>query len=125
MHNYIQTPLAPEAIGPYSQAILSGDTLYISGQIPFDPETMTLVSEDIQEQTKRCLENIKAIVEAAGLTMNHIVKVGIFTTNMHDFPLINEVYGEYFNEHKPARSTVEVSRLPRNVKIEIEAIAKC
>lgn len=124
MINYIQTPFAPEAIGPYSQAVLAGDTLYISGQIPFNPETMLLVSDDIQEQTQRCLENLKAIVEAAGLTMNHVVKVGIFITNMDDFPLINEVYGSYFSEHQPARSTVEVSRLPRDVKIEIEAIAK-
>ena len=81
MINVIQTPFAPEAIGPYSQAILAGDTLYISGQIPYNPETMTLVSDDIQEQTQRCLENLKAIVEAAGLTLNQVVKVGIFITN--------------------------------------------
>ncbi|MGL4953148.1 MAG: RidA family protein [Culicoidibacterales bacterium] len=121
--NSIQTNFAPEAIGPYSQAILAGDTLYISGQIPFDPQTMTLVSDDIQVQTHQCLKNLQAIVEAAGLTMKQVVKVGIFIINMDEFTLINEVYAEYFSEHQPARSTVEVSRLPRDVKIEIEAIA--
>ncbi|MGL5916408.1 MAG: RidA family protein [Culicoidibacterales bacterium] len=121
--NSIQTNFAPEAIGPYSQAILAGDTLYISGQIPFDPQAMTLVSDDIQAQTHQCLKNLQAIVEAAGLTMKQVVKVGIFIINMDEFTLINEVYAEYFSEHQPARSTVEVSRLPRDVKIEIEAIA--
>lgn len=121
--NIIQTPKAPAAIGPYSQAVLAGDTLYISGQIPFEPKTMTLISEDIQEQTRQCLENLKAIVEAAGLSMNQIVKVGIFITNMDDFTLINEVYAEYFTTHQPARSTIQVARLPRDVQIEIDAIA--
>ncbi|MGL5296827.1 MAG: RidA family protein [Culicoidibacterales bacterium] len=123
MMKAIQTPHAPEAIGPYSQAIFSGDTLYISGQIPFDPKTMTLVSQDIVEQTKQSLENVKAVVEAAGLTLENVVKVGIFITDMDEFVKINEVYAQYFMNHKPARSTVEVSRLPRDVKIEIEAIA--
>ncbi|MGL5550184.1 MAG: RidA family protein [Culicoidibacterales bacterium] len=121
--NIIQTDFAPQAIGPYSQAVLAGDTLYVSGQIPFDPQTMTLVSDDVQEQTHQCLKNLQAIVEAAGLTMKQIVKVGIFITDMDEFALINEVYAQYFSEHKPARSTVQVARLPRDVKIEIEAIA--
>ncbi|MGL4971874.1 MAG: RidA family protein [Culicoidibacterales bacterium] len=123
MMNIIQTDFAPQAIGPYSQAVLAGDTLYVSGQIPFDPQTMTLVSDDVQEQTHQCLKNLQAIVEAAGLTMKQIVKVGIFITDMDEFALINEVYAQYFSEHKPARSTVQVARLPRDVKIEIEAIA--
>lgn len=119
----ISTPLAPEAIGPYSQAIEANGTLYISGQIPLNPETMNVISDNITEQTHQCLKNIDAILHAAGYTLNHVVKCGIFLNNMTDFSEVNEIYGQYFNEQKPARSCVQVARLPRDVKIEIEAIA--
>ena len=117
------TENAPKALGPYSQAIMVGNTLYVSGQIPFVPETMTLVSEDIQAQTRQSIKNIKAIVNEAGGELSDIVKVNVFVKNIEDFDKINEVYAEYFSEAKPARALVEVARLPRDVKIEIEAIA--
>ena len=123
MKKIIMTENAPKALGPYSQAIMVGNTLYVSGQIPFVPETMTLVSEDIQAQTRQSIENIKAIVNEAGGELSDIVKVNVFVKNIEDFDKINEVYAEYFNEAKPARALVEVARLPRDVKIEIEAIA--
>lgn len=123
MKKIITTENAPKALGPYSQAIMVGNTLYVSGQIPFVPETMTLVSEDIQSQTRQSIENIKAIVNEAGGELSDIVKVNVFVKNIEDFDKINEVYAEYFSEAKPARALVEVARLPRDVKIEIEAIA--
>lgn len=123
MKKIIMTENAPKALGPYSQAIMVGNTLYVSGQIPFVPETMTLVSEDIQAQTRQSIENIKAIVNEAGGELSDIVKVNVFVKNIEDFDKINEVYAEYFSEAKPARALVEVARLPRDVKIEIEAIA--
>mgnify|MGYP000104844484 FL=1 len=123
MKKIIMTENAPKALGPYSQAIMVGNTLYVSGQIPFVPETMTLVSEDIQSQTRQSIENIKAIVNEAGGELSDIVKVNVFVKNIEDFDKINEVYAEYFSEAKPARALVEVARLPRDVKIEIEAIA--
>lgn len=123
MKKTISTPNAPAAIGPYSQAIQAGNTIYVSGQIPFVPETMTLVSDDVKEQTKQALENIKAILEAAGSNLNQVVKASVFVKDINDFNAINEIYGTYFNETKPARALVEVSRLPRDVKIEIEVIA--
>lgn len=119
----ISTPHAPAAIGPYSQAIEANGVLYISGQIPFHPETMTCIGEDIAQQTDQCLKNIKAILEEAGYTLENVVKCGIFIKDMDDFAKINEVYGTYFSNHKPARACVEVARLPRDVKIEIEATA--
>ena len=123
MKKIIMTENAPKALGPYSQAIMVGNTLYVSGQIPFVPETMTLVSEDIQAQTRQSIENIKAIVNEAGGELSDIVNVIVFVKNIEDFDKINEVYAEYFSEAKPARALVEVARLPRDVKIEIEAIA--
>ena len=123
MKKIIMTENAPKALGPYSQAIMVGNTLYVSGQIPFVSETMTLVSEDIQAQTRQSIENIKAIVNEAGGELSDIVKVNVFVKNIEDFDKINEVYAEYFSEAKPARALVEVARLPRDVKIEIEAIA--
>ena len=123
MKKIIMTENAPKALGPYSQAIMVGNTLYVSGQIPFVPETMTLVSEDIQAQTRQSIENIKAIVNEAGGELSDIVIVNVFVKNIEDFDKINEVYAEYFSEAKPARALVEVARLPRDVKIEIEAIA--
>lgn len=121
--NIISTPHAPAAIGPYSQAIEANGTLYISGQIPFDPQTMTCVSEDVSAQTDQCLKNIQAILTEAGYSLENVVKCGIFIKNMDDFTRINDVYGTYFSTHKPARACVEVARLPRDVLIEIEAIA--
>ena len=121
--NIISTKNAPAAIGPYSQAIEANGTLYISGQIPLDPETMTFVSDDVAEQTEQCLKNLKAILEHAGYSLENVVKCGIFLADMNDFASVNEVYSRYFNEHKPARACVEVARLPRDAKIEIEAIA--
>ncbi len=119
----IHTEKAPAALGPYSQAIEVNGTLYVSGQIPFIPETMTCVSDDVQEQTKQSLENLKAIIEEAEYTLNDVVKCGVFIKDMNDFPLINEIYAQYFSENKPARACVEVARLPKDVKVEIECIA--
>ncbi|KXZ40120.1 2-iminobutanoate/2-iminopropanoate deaminase [Alkalithermobacter thermoalcaliphilus JW-YL-7 = DSM 7308] len=119
----IHTENAPKAIGPYSQAIKAGNMLFISGQVPFDPVTMEIVSQDVQEQTKRVLENLKAILEAANASFDNVVKTTVFIKDMDDFAKINEVYAEYFKDNKPARACVEVARLPRDVKVEIEAIA--
>lgn len=119
----IQTDRAPKAIGPYSQAVRYENLLFISGQIAIDPTTNQFIGGDIRQQTVRVLENIKAIVEEAGLNLNHVIKTTIYLKNMGDFPVVNEIYGQYFKDHKPARATVEVSRLPKDALIEIEAIA--
>ncbi len=119
----IHTDLAPKAVGPYSQGVFVKDTLYVSGQIPFDPKTNTLVSEDIKEQTRQSLNNVLMVVEASGLTKENIVRCTVFMTDLSDFPLMNEVYSQFFGDHKPARAAVEVRRLPKDVKIEIDAIA--
>ncbi len=119
----INTPKAPAALGPYSQAIEVNGTLYISGQIPFVPETMTLVSGDVKAQTRQSLENLKAILDEAGYTFNDVVKASCFIKDMNDFAAVNEVYAEYLGEAKPARACVEVARLPKDVKVEIELIA--
>jgi len=123
-HTIISTEDAPAAIGPYSQGIVAevSKMLFVSGQIPFDPKTMKLVSEDIGEQTKQVLENVQAVVRAAGCDLSQVVKTTIFLKDMNDFARVNEVYGQYFSDFKPARATVEVSRLPKDVKIEIDAI---
>lgn len=123
MKRVIHTEKAPAALGPYSQGIEVNGTLYVSGQISFVPETMTLVSDDVKAQTRQSLENVKAIVEAAGYTMKDVVKAGVFIKNMDDFAAINEVYAEYLGDVKPARACVEVARLPKDVKVEIEVIA--
>lgn len=123
MKKIIHTDKAPAALGPYSQAIEINGMLFVSGQIPFVPETMTLISEDVKEQTKQSLENIKAIIESAGYSMSDVVKASVFIKNMNDFTAINEVYNEYLGEVKPARACVEVARLPKDVKVEIEVIA--
>ena len=120
---FIVTKKAPSAVGPYSQGVMVKDTLYVSGQIPFVPETMTLVSDDIRKQTKQSLVNILAIVEEAGLKKTDIVKCNVYMINLSDFGAMNEVYAEFFGDHKPARAAVEVRRLPKDVQIEIEAIA--
>jgi len=119
----IETTNAPAAIGPYAQAVEVGNTLYISGQIPFEPTTMELISEDIKEQTDQCLKNIKAILAEAGYSIENIVKCMIFLADMDDFTAVNEIYSKHFNDHKAARACVEVARLPRDVKIEIDATA--
>ena len=123
MKKIIHTEKAPAALGPYSQGIEINGTFFISGQIPFVPETMTLVSEDIQDQTKQSLENVKAILEAAEYTFKDVVKATVFIKNMEDFALMNEVYNEYLGNIKPARACVEMARLPKDVKVEIEVIA--
>jgi len=119
----IHTDKAPKAIGPYSQAIQAGNFLFLSGQIPLDPASGELVKGDIREQARRVLENLKGVLESQKLGMEDVVKVTIFLKDMGNFSQVNEVYGAYFPSSPPARSTVEVARLPRDVDIEIEAIA--
>lgn len=123
MKKIIHTKKAPAALGPYSQAVEVNGVLFVSGQIPFVPETMALISEDIQDQPKQSLENIGAILEAAGYTFKNVIKATVFIKNMEDFALMNEVYNEYLGNIKPARACVEVARLPKDVKVEIEVIA--
>lgn len=122
MKEKIHTRFAPDAIGTYSQAIRTGDTVYFSGQIPLDPGTMTLVVGDIAAQAKQVFANMQEVARAAGGTLDHIVKLSIFLTDLTHFPIVNEVMAEFFNEPYPARSTVQVSALPRGAQIEIEAI---
>ncbi len=119
----IYTEKAPKAIGPYSQAIKYENLVFISGQIAIDPNTQEFIGGDIEAQTRRVMENIKAILEEAGLNFNHIIKTTIYLKNLSDFEKVNKIYGEYFTEHKPARATVEVSNLPKGALVEIEAIA--
>jgi 2-iminobutanoate/2-iminopropanoate deaminase len=119
----IQTEKAPKAIGPYSQAIQAGNLLFLSGQIPIDPKTGELVKGDIRKQTQQVLENIKGVLESQGLGMEDIVKVTIFLKDIGNFNQVNEVYATYFPSSPPARSTVQVAKLPKDADIEIEAIA--
>jgi 2-iminobutanoate/2-iminopropanoate deaminase len=124
MKKIIHTQDAPAPIGPYNQAVLSGNTLYTSGQIAIDPKSGELVTSNIQDETRRVMENLKAVLAAAEMTFENIVKVSIFISDMNDFSKINEVYATYFNEETaPARETVEVANLPKFVNIEISAIA--
>jgi 2-iminobutanoate/2-iminopropanoate deaminase len=123
MKKIIQIPGAPAPIGPYSQAILINGTLYVSGQIPLNPMSGELVIEDIETSTHQILRNIKSLVEEAGLKMTNIVKCSIFLKNMDDFAKVNAVYASYFSENPPARETVQVSKLPMDVPIEISCIA--
>ncbi len=124
MKKIINTPKAPAPIGPYNQAVLIKDTLYISGQIPIDPATGNLVEGDIKKETKQSMENLKAILEEAGMTFEHVIKSSIFIKDMNQFAEINEVYGTYFNvDTAPARETVEVANLPKFVNVEISMIA--
>ena len=119
----INTDQAPEAIGPYSQAIQAGNMIYTSGQIALDPATGEMVSPDIKAQTKQAMENLKSVIEAGGSDMNQVVKVTLYIKDMNDFGTINEIYCNYFKDACPARSCVEVSALPKGALIEIEAIA--
>lgn len=124
MKTIITTAKAPDPIGPYNQAVLSGNTLYTSGQIAFNPKTGALVLDDIKTETKQVMENMKAVLEAGGMTFDNVVKTSIFISDMNNFSQINEVYGDYFNEATaPARETVQVARLPRDVNVEISMIA--
>lgn len=118
----IHTNSAPAAIGPYSQAIKAGNTVYMSGQIPLDPKSMELVKGDISVQTKRVFDNLAAVAEAAGGSLAHAVKVNIFLTDLADFAAVNEVMKQYFNEPFPARACVGVASLPRGAEVEIEAV---
>ncbi len=119
----IKTKLAPDPIGPYSQAVLAGDMLYISGQICIDPATGELKKKDIQEETHQVMHNLKAILSEAGMNFNNVIKTSIFIMDMHQFVSINEVYGKYFERDFPARETVQVSALPKFVNVEISMIA--
>lgn len=114
---------APAAIGPYSHAVLHSGLIFCSGQVPLDPETMTLVGDDIETQTKQVMKNIEAVLTGLGSSLHQIIKTTIFLDNMEDFPKLNKVYEECLKGHKPARSTVEVAKLPLGALIEIECIA--
>ena len=119
----VQTDQAPAAIGPYSQAMIANGLVFTAGQIPLDPATMQLVEDNIAAQTERVMRNVAAVLQAAGADLSTVVKTTVFLRDMNDFAAMNEVYGRHFGEHKPARSTVQVARLPRDVAVEIEAIA--
>ena len=122
-HQVIHTDNAPKAIGPYSQAVKAGNMLFVSGQVPFVPETMEIVEGDVKAQTAQSLKNVQAILAEARLDFSHVVKSTVFIKDMNEFAQINEVYAEFFGENKPARACVEVARLPKDVKVEIEVIA--
>ena len=119
----IQTKGAPEAIGPYSQAILAGDFIFYSGQIPLDPQTGELVEGGIVEQTERVMENMQAVLHGSGKDFSHVIKVTIYLTDLADFATVNEIYGEHFDEMPPARACVQVAALPKGAMIEIDWIA--
>ncbi|MDF1507999.1 Rid family detoxifying hydrolase [Robertmurraya sp. DFI.2.37] len=119
----ITTNKAPEALGPYSQAIKVGEYLFLSGQIPINPESNKVEAVGIKEQTRQVMDNIRSLLESEGLGLENIVKTTIFIINMEQFSIVNEEYGAILGSHRPARSTIEVSRLPKDVLIEIEAIA--
>lgn len=119
----VNTPNAPQAIGPYSQAVITESMIYTSGQIPLDPTTGEVVEGDIAAQTRQALDNLRGIIEAAGSSMDKVVKTTVFIKDMNDFAAINKIYAEYFKDKYPARSCIEVARLPKDVRIEIEAFA--
>ena len=119
----VKTDAAPQAIGPYSQAIKANGFLFLSGQIALDPRTGQMVGEDIKTQTKRVMDNIKAVLEAAGSSLEKVVKCGVFLKNMNDFGPMNEEYGSYFKELPPARTTAQVAKLPRDALMEVDVIA--
>ncbi|HKS42077.1 MAG TPA: RidA family protein [Blastocatellia bacterium] len=123
MKDRVQTDNAPKAIGPYSQAIKANGLVFASGQIPLDPQTMQIIEGGVREQTERVMNNLKAVLEAAGSSFDRVVKTTVFLADLNDFADMNEVYGRFFGDAPPARSTVEVARLPRDVRVEIDAIA--
>lgn len=120
----IQTTQAPSAIGPYSQGIQAGNLIFVSGQIPLDPKSGELITGSIEDQTRRVLDNLKGILEAAGASMDAVVRTTIFLKDMGNFARVNEIYGSYFKAPFPARATVEVARLPKDVAVEIDCIAQ-
>lgn len=123
MKKIVNTGNAPAPIGPYSQAVLINGTLYVSGQVAIDPKTGDLVMDDIKTETRQVMENLKSILSEAGMDLSNVVKASIFITDMNNFALINEVYGSFFSSGFPARETVQVSRLPKDVNVEISVIA--
>lgn len=123
MREIIRTERAPAAIGPYSQAVRAGGFVFASGQIPLDPQTGEFVAGGVAEQTHQVMRNLKAVLEAAGVGLESVVKTTVFLSDMNDFAAMNEVYGQYFKENPPARATVQAARLPRDARVEIEAIA--
>jgi 2-iminobutanoate/2-iminopropanoate deaminase len=123
MKKIISTNEAPAAVGPYSQAVRVGSMIFCAGQIPLDPKSGQIVSQEISEQTRRVLDNITAVLKAEGLTFENIVKTTIFLTDLGDFQKVNEIYASYFKQQPPARSTIQVSALPKGARVEIEAIA--
>lgn len=123
MKDRVQTDSAPQAIGPYSQAIKANGLVFTSGQIPLDPATMQMVEGGIRQQTERVMNNLSAVLQAAGTSMDRVVKTTVFLADLSDFGEMNDVYGRFFGDIAPARSTVQVSRLPRDVRIEIDVIA--
>jgi 2-iminobutanoate/2-iminopropanoate deaminase len=124
MREAVSTPSAPAAIGPYSQAVRAGSLLFVSGQIPLDPETGVIVEGDVAMQTHRVFRNLAAILEAAGSSFDRVLRVGVFLADMNDFAAMNEVYGTYFTAPAPARATIQAARLPRDARIEIDVIAE-
>ncbi|MCH7618325.1 MAG: RidA family protein [Candidatus Marinimicrobia bacterium] len=120
----ITTSGAPKPVGAYSQAVKSGNFLFVSGQIPLDPETGEIINGDFREQTRRVLNNIMAILDASGMSAENVIKTNVYMTDLTNFPIVNEVYAEFFKSDPPARAAVEVSKLPLNVEIEIECIAE-
>ena len=123
MKEIISTENAPSAIGPYSQAVKTGNMVFVSGQIPIDPKTGDFVSNEVAEQTEQVLKNLSAVLEAAGSSLNNVVKTTVFLADMNDFAAMNEIYAKYFSDNKPARATVQAARLPRDARVEIECIA--
>jgi len=119
----IETDKAPAAVGPYSQAVKAGDLVFVSGQIPLAPGSAERVSEDVTDQTRQCLENLSAVLKAAGSSLEKVLKVTLYIQDMGDFQKINEIYARFFPHHRPARACVEVARLPKEAKVEIEAVA--
>ena len=123
MKQTIKTDRAPQAIGPYSQAVKTNGFVYVSGQVAFDPATGQFVAGGIAEQTEQVLRNLTAVLEAAGTGLDRVIKTTVFLADMSDFAAMNEVYGRFFSDNKPARATVQAARLPRDAKVEIECIA--
>jgi 2-iminobutanoate/2-iminopropanoate deaminase len=124
MRQAVSTPAAPAAIGPYSQAVRAGSLLFVSGQIPLDPETGAMVEGDIAAQTHRVFLNLKAILEAAGSSLDRVVRVGVFLADLNDFAAMNDVYATYFSSPAPARATIQAARLPRDARVEIDLVAE-
>jgi 2-iminobutanoate/2-iminopropanoate deaminase len=123
MKKIVSTTAAPAAVGPYSQAVRIGPMLFTAGQIPLDPQSGNIVSQDVAEQTRRVLDNLTAVLNAEGMSFSNIVKTTVFMTNLADFQTMNEVYASYFKDQPPARSTVQVTALPKGAQVEIEVVA--